>query len=532
MPDSPNLSVEQTVVASNTFSNVQVSQPSTNRNGVATTVTEQMASKVSSQSVTSFPTAGSDPHRRQSTSSTCPINALAGYLKKPRSKPQKSKEQPSPNSSEDASKSKPWKFIAQRISSTKTKIQKTFFSNGEVVTKTQQQQTDSASVLVTNTIPETYRPADCQDKTEIDYLRRIQKEEAAAAALRNLASQDAELSADSDGERTTVSVHDTVMPGSQLPERAIEENEQLASDLAAAATNLAVTSGNLPTDTVSVVSEVLVNDDLVSRTGSLRVKTTRVMKMPSDPDYAETSGSGSVEEAPRRLPDINECMQSAIKKDKAKNAHRVAYKYLKNVSHLNLARQALRKAEDARKRSIEEDGANESSGSRCKRWKPDLLPIRSQDEAEAEEQYQPEAKSTTAESPKISIPKDQVPTFNPTLAPTKDNDDEKQCQPETLLPTPPESPDGPKSSVPKERVETEPLTPPGSPIDAISNNLDVSRVPSCENTIAILMEVEAQLLQLGLPPRSEVLVKVVKFSRERKAMGMKVMRRRETWRRG
>jgi hypothetical protein len=509
MADSPStLSVEQTVVASNTAT-VQVSQASTDRNGVTTTVTELVNSKVCSQSVTSLPRNGSDPNRRQSASSINPINRLAKHFRKLRSKPSKTKEQPSPDGGDDASKTRPWSFITGRISSTKTKIQKTFFSNGEVLTTTQKQQTDSSSVLFTPQ-PDVYRPPDLPpDRTELDYLKRTQKEAAAAAALRNLVNQDADLSADSDGETTTESVHDTVMPGSQSPERAIVENEELASTLAAAATDIAVRSRNLPPGTVSVHSEVLVNDDLMSRTGSLRVKTTRVPYKAPTVEDAEESG----EKTPPSLPNISDFPRLAAERAEAEKARKpteaTTVADTDQISHPLLHKKKCVDLQDLQ----------------------NLQNLQQQIRLQADPKSK--GKRFVDSYPSKSNKKPCRKEYKPVLSSIEDEDEEEEPhQPKTALPTPPESP---KSSISKDRIEVSTELPrtPNSPKDTnlepgtFPLTIDISlhsilRLSSDIGPVANFIDAEGSRILRGSPPRSDAMAKFVRFHQERMAIGRKM----------
>lgn len=146
-------------------------------------------------------------------------------------------------------------------------------------------------------------PEISQDKSEIEYLRRIQMR----SALENLVIQDANLE---NGERTTEVISES-LKSPQGMERSVQANEEMASGLAVVATAIAATSPRLPSDTVEITTEVNINENLVTRQGSVRVRTTRVPhNTPAINEEPEESDGGyfslpRIEEFTKRTLSVN-----------------------------------------------------------------------------------------------------------------------------------------------------------------------------------------------------------------------------------
>ncbi|KAF4627245.1 hypothetical protein G7Y89_g10914 [Cudoniella acicularis] len=136
-------------------------------------------------------------------------------------------------------------------------------------------------------------PESSQDKSELDYLRRAQMQEAAVAALNRMVAQDANLATALAQGITEVLRRNITTSENASSNQTTVANQDIANQLAIAANAIATRSTNLPTGTAAITTDVDIDENIETHQGSIRVRTTRIrFKEPlvDNEDEMETRG--------------------------------------------------------------------------------------------------------------------------------------------------------------------------------------------------------------------------------------------------
>jgi hypothetical protein len=439
---------------------------------------------------TSLPELGFNPDRRPSISNAKPISWILGKSGRISQKLQlASTEEVSETSGSaslvsgdgpDNSEPKLRKSFSDMISQTKAKIQQIVDPNRRVrLTRREQHRMIEKSIdeMWSDKYALDLPPEISQDKSEMEYLCRTQME----AALKNLVIQDANLET---GETTTEVLSETVRtPGPQGLSESISTNEGMASGLAMFVTAIAVTSPSLPTDTAEITTQVDIGENLVTRTGSLRVRTTRTtLRTP----IVEGDTSQESENDYFSLPKIQEYVKSP--------------------------QPSTQKETDGESRDEVNQNSQREVSEKGNRQPRGILSRM----ASLKRRDRPPPQEVDNKRPRVEA---TPPTENEEAA-AKDQDKEKE-QPEISLPTPPDSTRNSESNVeadlpispkPEERGQT------STKLLTKSTLALTLRTAKPTTLIAHNIAVEAARMEIGMPTQSPAMANFIKFNQMRMNM--------------